>query len=264
MRRRALLLGLLVAPAVAADELLETIADQFRPSLEPLGRWRDLPGLGPAWQPDRVPDSWRPFSRGRWRLTFEAGWVWQGSLPFSAITEHRGRWRRLDDGWWWIPGTRFDPAPVAWARPARDEVAWAPLPGGDRPIEGWLSLPLARLADTEAPIAKPREGAPLRRVAPPDPAEVEAAAGRALDVVSLADLVDREDVRAWYFTDSRSVFGIGSPALQRPPPAPTPGTTGPSSPDDAFRSFERERQLNLRENERLWERERRRDANELR
>lgn len=262
MRRRALLLGLVATPA-AADELLEAIVSLFHERLEPLGEWRDVPGMGQVWRPAGVAPGWRPFTAGRWRLTYEAGWFWQGDLPFSAITEHRGRWRLLDGEWWWVPGTRFDPAPVAWAKPQPGSIGWAPLPSGERPVEGWSVAPLRALAAGPVVVHEPA-GDPGRRVAPPDPLDVEAAGGPPIAMVSLGDLVDADDLTAWYAVDTRSVFGVGNPALRLPRPGPTPRPSGPNAPDSAWKSFERQRQLNLRENERLREAERRRDNNELR
>ncbi|HWL67999.1 MAG TPA: DUF6600 domain-containing protein [Geminicoccus sp.] len=263
MRRRLFLAILLPAPALAQD-LRQTLARQFRDQLKPLGVWDELPGLGPGWRPDHVPDGWRPFSSGRWRWTREAGWYWQGDLPFSALAEHRGRWRRIEGNWWWLPGSRFDPAPVAWAAPGSGQIAWAPLASEEGMPTGWSVVPLTELTLQALPVSPLADAHGLRRRAPPDPAEIEAAGGRLPEAVPLASLATPEDVRAWYATDSRSVFGIGTPGFRPPPPGPTPAPTGPSGTDDAWQAFDRQHRLDLLEAERRRELDRERDRDRLR
>jgi hypothetical protein len=263
MKRRFFLLGLIAAPASAQDAL-QAVQELYRSQLAPLGDWRDVAGLGMAWRPAGLPRDWRPFSLGRWRYTMEGGWYWQGDLPFAAIAEHRGRWRRVDGQWWWLPGTRFDPAPVAWGRAAGGTIAWAPLPTGERRVEGWSLLPLAELASTDPAIRPASKSLGIRRVAPPDPSDVEAAGGKAVQPASLGELVSADDLTAWYATDTRSVRGIADPRLRLPSPARTPRVSGPAGADDAWAGFERQHQRDLEQNQILLEEQRRQDRNDLR
>jgi hypothetical protein len=56
------------------------------------------------------------------------GWLWVSDEPFGWAVYHYGRWGWANDiGWYWVPGTRWAPAWVAWHRTDED-VAWAPLP----------------------------------------------------------------------------------------------------------------------------------------
>ncbi|WP_222182287.1 DUF6600 domain-containing protein [Geminicoccus harenae] len=263
MRRRLFLSMLLPAPALAQD-LRQALARQFRDQLQPFGTWDELPDLGPAWRPEGVPDGWRPFSRGQWRWAREAGWYWQGDLPFSDLAEHRGRWRLAAGSWWWLPGSRFDPAPVAWAAAGPGRIAWAPLPSADGTATGWSVVPLAELTLVPVPARPLPDTDGLRRRAPPDPAEIEAAGGRVREPVPLASLAAAEDVHAWYATDSRSVRGIGTPAFRPSPPGPTPAPSGPAGEDDAWQAFERQRRLDLLDAERRRELDRERDRDRLR
>ena len=263
MKRRIFLFALTSTPALAADAS-DVVAELYHDQLAALGRWHDLAGVGQAWRPDAVPPDWRPFSSGRWRYTFEAGWYWQGTLPFSAVAEHRGRWRFIQKTWWWLPGVRFEPAPVAWGRPGRDWVAWSPLPGGGAAPNGWSELPLRELVDPNAAIASLATDASIERTAPPEPGEVAAASGRPIEPIPLGDLVSADDLTAWFNTGNRGVSGIAQPALQRPAAAAVPRPSGPTSPDDGWSAFERQHRNDLRENQRLLERDRRRDRDLVR
>ncbi|WP_027135870.1 DUF6600 domain-containing protein [Geminicoccus roseus] len=264
MRRRAFLAALAAGPAAASDAL-ETVQELHRDQLAGLGDWSERPGLGVAWRPSDVPPGWRPFSVGRWIWTIEGGWYWQGDLLFSRIAEHRGRWRRLEGAWWWLPGSRFEPAPVAWGQAEEERIAWAPLPTGGRSVEGWSVLPVAALADPAPPIRPAPADLSISRTAPPDPRWVEAASGRPVVSASLADLADPADVRAWFATDTRSLRGIADPAPLLSGPAPAmPSTSGPVGADDAAEAFARQHRQDLRQSERLRERDRQRERDLVR
>lgn len=257
--RRPLLLLLLAAGPALADDPRQRVALLFRDRLAPFGRWTELGGLGPAWVPD-VPASWRPFGVGSWAWTEEAGWLWQGGTALSRITEHRGRWRRQDGHWLWLPGARFEPAPVAWGR-APERLGWAALPPNGEPAQGWSIVPLAEMG-------RPRDGSEaagspdgLRRTAPPAIDEVLAAGG-APATVALADAIDADDLRSWRLERNRSGRSIGG----LPPLRPSPGVpaTGPTAPDQRWQAQERQRQIELEASRQVLERDRQRVRENLR
>jgi hypothetical protein len=100
----------------------------FYERLAPHGRWIDVSGHGPCFQPRLARNrSWRPYVDGSWNWS-SLGWTWQTSEPFGWATYHYGRWVNLTThGWLWVPGCEWAPAWVAW-RQSRDHIGWAPLP----------------------------------------------------------------------------------------------------------------------------------------
>ncbi len=96
--------------------------------------WRPYAALG-----------WRPFTDGAWDYEAARGWVWSGSDPWSAITDHTGVWRDdADMGWIWSPAGRSDwsPARVAW-RIGAGLIGWAPLgPDGEADPRHFVFIPL--------------------------------------------------------------------------------------------------------------------------
>ena len=101
----------------------------FRESLDPFGRWIDVPGHGLCWQPTvAVRDrNWRPYhSAGRWIYSTH-GWYWLSDYSWGWAAFHYGRWNRSSYGWVWVPGYDWGPAWVSW-RHGRDYIGWAPLP----------------------------------------------------------------------------------------------------------------------------------------
>ena len=64
----------------------------------------------------------------RWVYTDRYGWYFQSNEPFAWVVYHYGRWGYDPNiGWFWVPGTRWAPAWVAWRRDDQN-VGWAPLP----------------------------------------------------------------------------------------------------------------------------------------
>ena len=263
MKRRIVLLGLIGMPAAAASTF-DLVQSRYRDELAGFGRWRDVKGAGAVWQPAGLAPDWRPFSLGQWRCTKEAGWFWQGSLALSAITEHRGRWRWIDGAWSWLPGVRFELAPVAWGRIGDDVITWAPAAGLDAQALGWSKLRSRAFVDPHPSVAKPDSDEVIRRAPPPDPAEVAAAAGKAVKPAALADLVDNADLTAWLATGSRSPAGLSMVTLPAMVPAGTSPPTGPADPDRAWSIFEAQHQDDLQENQWLHEREVRRSRDLVR
>ena len=100
----------------------------FYERLAPHGRWIDVSGHGPCFQPRLARSrTWRPYVDGCWNWS-SLGWTWQTSEPFGWATYHYGRWVNLTThGWLWVPGCEWAPAWVAW-RQSRDHIGWAPLP----------------------------------------------------------------------------------------------------------------------------------------
>ena len=96
---------------------------------QPLANYGDWAEVGDqyVWVPHDVDHDWRPYTRGHWAYT-DDGWFWASNEPFGWATYHYGRWGySADVGWFWVPGTTWAPAWVAW-RGSDDYLAWAPLP----------------------------------------------------------------------------------------------------------------------------------------
>ena len=80
-----------------------------------------------VWVPHGVDHDWRPYTHGHWENT-DQGWFWASSEPYGWATYHYGRWGYSHDvGWFWVPGTVWAPAWVAW-RGSDSYLGWAPLP----------------------------------------------------------------------------------------------------------------------------------------
>ncbi len=96
---------------------------------EPLGSYGDWVQVQDqyVWVPHGVDAGWRPYTRGHWEDT-DQGWFWVSTEPFGWATYHYGRWGFSHDvGWFWVPGTVWAPAWVAW-RGSDSYLGWAPLP----------------------------------------------------------------------------------------------------------------------------------------
>jgi len=99
----------------------------FYSSLRPYGEWIQLDNDLVVWRPSGIPNSWRPYSNGRWCWTSN-GWYWDSFEPFGWATYHYGRWYDDDNyGWIWIPDYDWGPSWVEW-RYDEDYIGWAPLP----------------------------------------------------------------------------------------------------------------------------------------
>ena len=100
----------------------------FFSSLQPYGEWVRNADYNYVWVPTSVDPNWSPYTNGGWVYTDRYGWYFQSHEPFAWIVYHYGRWgydRNI--GWFWVPGTRWAPAWVAWRRSDQD-FGWAPLP----------------------------------------------------------------------------------------------------------------------------------------
>lgn len=113
-----------VARASLGEVAAPLSAQQVARALDGFGEWVDAPTYGRVWIP-RVAQGFVPYGTdGRWVVS-DAGWYWQSSLPWGAVTFHYGRWVQLDARWAWVPGSQFAPAWVDW-RVGGAWVAWAP------------------------------------------------------------------------------------------------------------------------------------------
>lgn len=103
----------------------------FFGALGPYGRWDRHPGFGQVWYPGGLGRGWQPYSRGHWANDPRYGRRWVSHDPFGFATDHYGRWNRDPArGWYWVPGTRFQPGwsapPPGWRPPATNYTGWRP------------------------------------------------------------------------------------------------------------------------------------------
>ena len=208
-------------PAPSQAEAATDVVVDFRERLAPHGRWVEADGARTVWFPTDVEVGWRPYMLGEWLWTDDVGWVWSGDEPWTWATDHYGTW--YDDpvwGWVWVPGDMWGPAWVDW-RFGDGFVGWAPLlPEFVRVRERveipewsrWVFVDQAHFADRDVV----RFAAPLgRNMALIDRTKligtvreaggrvenrfiersaIEAAAGRRLVPVRLADAADERGV----------------------------------------------------------------------
>ena len=83
--------------------------------LDANGDWRNDPGYGQVWVPNRVAANWSPYRDGHWAWVDPWGWTWIDDAPWGFAVSHYGRWTRLADTWAWVPGPVRTPA---WYAPA--------------------------------------------------------------------------------------------------------------------------------------------------
>jgi hypothetical protein len=166
------------APPPAAAEPPPQPPNQstFQQQLSPYGRWVQTPEYGLVWIPAGVAPDWRPYTDGRWVET-EWGWSFASSVPWGAIVFHYGRWGfRGGLGWFWVPGTVWAPAWVAW-RYQQGYVCWSPYgPAGyayPRNWPGWIVVPSrAFTRPIRGHIVPWPHAGPVVRVARPAPSVV--------------------------------------------------------------------------------------------
>jgi hypothetical protein len=118
--------GILV-DAVPADfeEPDGSIVECFHNKL-PDGDWEERKPFGKVWTP-HVPKDWAPYTDGHWVETNQ-GWGWVTVESWGWAVYHYGRWSyAAEHKWFWVPGTRWAPAWVAW-RSGNGYIGWAPLP----------------------------------------------------------------------------------------------------------------------------------------
>ena len=104
--------------------------------LDDYGDWRDDPGYGHVWYPNRVAADWAPYHDGHWVWIAPWGYTWVDDSPWGYAPFHYGRWVTVGGRWGWIAG------PVA-VRPV-----YAPAlvvfigggPGGFGGNVGWFPL----------------------------------------------------------------------------------------------------------------------------
>ncbi|MBL0311712.1 MAG: FecR domain-containing protein [Holophagaceae bacterium] len=98
----------------------------YSDDLDDNGSWVDVPEVGRCWSPRVGYDDWRPYSRGRWGA-YSGGLTWVSDEPWGYVTHHYGRWGwGASFGWYWIPGSFYSPAWVAWNW-SGGFCGWAPM-----------------------------------------------------------------------------------------------------------------------------------------
>lgn len=73
-------------------------------ALDQYGVWRDEPGYGFVWVPQRVTLGWAPYRDGHWVWIQPWGWTWVDDAPWGFAVSHYGRWAHLRGAWCWLPG----------------------------------------------------------------------------------------------------------------------------------------------------------------
>jgi len=121
-----------VGPDVDVGDVSHTSV--FYDPLAAYGAWREDRELGWIWSPSDA--SYVPYRDGNW-IDTEVGPTWIADEPFGWAVTHYGRWffRAGEARWYWVPGTEWAPAWVAW-RVGEGAVGWAPLApsGSDWPV----------------------------------------------------------------------------------------------------------------------------------
>jgi uncharacterized protein DUF6600 len=116
----------LPVPAVAHERDVVDVSVFYEP-LTPYGTWITVEEYGRVWVPHGLRPGWRPYTDGRWVYT-DVGWTWVSDHEWGWAPFHYGRWGYSSvHSWYWIPGTVWGPAWVAWRR-TPGWVGWAPLP----------------------------------------------------------------------------------------------------------------------------------------
>ena len=98
----------------------------YSDELDDNGSWVDVPEIGRCWSPNVAYADWRPYSYGRWGA-YSGGLTWVSDEPWGYVTHHYGRWGwGASFGWYWIPGSFYSPAWVAWNW-SGGYCGWAPM-----------------------------------------------------------------------------------------------------------------------------------------
>lgn len=82
--------------------------------LDANGTWRNEPGYGRVWAPNRVAQDWTPYREGHWAWVEPWGWSWVDDAPWGYAVSHYGRWANVSGQWVWVPG------------PAQSKAVYAP------------------------------------------------------------------------------------------------------------------------------------------
>ncbi len=107
----------------------------FYDYLSDYGSWIYYSPYNYVWMPRVTTYGWRPYTYGRWVYT-NYGWTWVSQFEWGWAPFHYGRWGwDVDIGWFWVPGTIWGPAWVAWRR-GDMYLGWAPLPPDARFVVG--------------------------------------------------------------------------------------------------------------------------------
>lgn len=116
----------------ASARYVDAPVASYSRDLDDHGEWRYDNSISThVWVP-YTRKSWRPYHNGYWspirgRLT------WVSHDPFGYVTHHYGRWGwSLDFGWYWVPGSTYSPAWVAWST-YDSYIGWCPLGYWNRP-----------------------------------------------------------------------------------------------------------------------------------
>ncbi|MGA2920267.1 MAG: DUF6600 domain-containing protein [Candidatus Sulfotelmatobacter sp.] len=104
--------------------------------LDDYGDWRDDPGYGHIWFPNRVDAGWAPYHEGHWAWISPWGWTWVDDSSWGYAPFHYGRWVSVGGRWGWVAG------------PVAVQAVYAPAlvvfigggPGGFGGNVGWFPL----------------------------------------------------------------------------------------------------------------------------
>ncbi|MGA8273325.1 MAG: DUF6600 domain-containing protein [Candidatus Sulfotelmatobacter sp.] len=104
--------------------------------LDDYGDWRDDPGYGHVWFPNRVDAGWAPYHEGHWDWISPWGWTWVDDSSWGYAPFHYGRWVSVGGRWGWVAG------------PVSVQAVYAPAlvvfigggPGGFGGNVGWFPL----------------------------------------------------------------------------------------------------------------------------
>jgi hypothetical protein len=104
--------------------------------LDDYGDWRDDPGYGHIWFPNRVDAGWAPYHEGHWAWISPWGWTWVDDSSWGYAPFHYGRWVSVGGRWGWVAG------------PVAVQPVYAPAlvvfigggPGGFGGNVGWFPL----------------------------------------------------------------------------------------------------------------------------
>ena len=72
--------------------------------LDDNGDWRDDPGYGHVWFPNRVEVGWAPYHEGHWAWIDPWGYTWVDDSSWGYAPFHYGRWVSVGGRWGWIAG----------------------------------------------------------------------------------------------------------------------------------------------------------------
>ena len=105
------------------------------------GDWTYTSDFGWIWRPHpattRAYADWAPYRHGHWVWCPPYGWTWVGYEPWGWAPYHFGRWVFHNNGWAWVPRSRFHRG-RSWWRPALvafvslnisigNDICWYPL-----------------------------------------------------------------------------------------------------------------------------------------